>query len=55
MKDLFGALKRVTDQQKQIKGGDGDRDFKLEMNRLEKMVDILSSFLMARKNTLIFP
>jgi C4-dicarboxylate-specific signal transduction histidine kinase len=47
MKDLLGALKRIAGQIKGMNSAEVDRDFKIEMSRLEKMVDILSSFATA--------
>ena len=47
MKDLLGALNRIAGQVKGMNSKEVDRDFKIEMNRLEKMVDILSSFATA--------
>jgi signal transduction histidine kinase len=47
MKDLLGALKKISDQMKGVNCADVDRDFKIEMSRLEKMVEILSSFATA--------
>ena len=44
MKDLLGALNRIAGQVRGMNSADVDRDFKLEMSRMEKMVDILSSF-----------
>lgn len=44
MKDLLGALKRIAGQVKGMNSEEVERDFKFEMSRLEKMVDILSSF-----------
>ena len=47
MKDLLGALKRIAGQVKGMNSVEVSRDFKNEMSRLEKMVDILSSFATA--------
>jgi signal transduction histidine kinase len=47
MKDLLGALKRIAGQVKGLNSAEVDRNFKFEMSRLEKMVDILSSFVTA--------
>ena len=47
MKDLLGALKRIAGQVKGMNSAEVDRDFKIEMSRLEKMVDILLSFVTA--------
>jgi len=45
MKDLLGALKRIGGQVKEMNcDAETDRDFAIEMSRLEKMVEILSSF-----------
>jgi hypothetical protein len=41
MKDLVGALKRIKNQEKKLKGGDVNRDFKLdiyEVFRLPKTI-----------------
>ena len=47
MKDLLGALKRIAGQAKGKNYVEVERDFKIEMSRLEKMVDILLSFVTA--------
>lgn len=47
MKDLLGALKKIADRMKGVNCADMASDFNFEMSRLEKMVDILSSFATA--------
>jgi signal transduction histidine kinase len=44
MKDLLGALKAIAGRIKESKDSNVLADFKNEMRRLEKMVDILSAF-----------
>ena len=44
MQDLLAALKRLAGQAKELKWTELERDFGEEMARLEKMVDIISSF-----------
>ena len=44
MQDLLAALKRLAGQAKELKWTELESDFGEEMARLEKMVDILSSF-----------
>ena len=45
MKDLLGALKRIAGQVKGMNSAEVDWDFKIEMSRLEKMVDIWEALL----------
>jgi signal transduction histidine kinase len=45
MKDLLGALKRMSGHTKGLNCTELDRDFDREMSRLEQMVKILSSFV----------
>ena len=47
MKDLLGALKRIAEQMKGVNCVSVEQDFRMEMSRLEKMVEILSSFATA--------
>ena len=47
MKDLLVALKRIAGQVKGMNSAEVNRDFRIEMSRLGKMVDILSSFATA--------
>jgi signal transduction histidine kinase len=45
MKDIVGALKRTTHNQKKgLQSAEFDRDFEQELGRLENVVDTLSSF-----------
>ncbi len=44
MQDLLAALKRLAGQAKELKWTELEHDFGEEMARLEKMVDIISSF-----------
>ena len=44
MQDLLAALKRLAGQAKELKWTELENDFGEEMARLEKMVDIISSF-----------
>ena len=44
MQDLLAALKRLAGQAKELKWTELESDFGEEMARLEKMVDIISSF-----------
>jgi signal transduction histidine kinase len=44
MKDLLYALKKMTGHAKEIKAEKLDKNFDQEMSRLERMVEILSSF-----------
>ena len=44
MQDLLAALKRLAGQAKELKWTELESDFGSEMARLEKMVDIISSF-----------
>jgi signal transduction histidine kinase len=44
MTDLLGALKKMAGQAKGLKSTELDKNFEQEMSRLERMVNILSSF-----------
>jgi signal transduction histidine kinase len=53
MKDMLGALKRTAHQAKGQPASELDRDFELEMARLEGVVDTLSSFAAPERVTML--